>query len=189
KIATLFHPKIYGGTMLLTLNSRTITTSRKLPCCQVEIRTQCYSRDHLMNSVSTDNRQKNIRQHLAGAGIYATPQRQAIAELLFSRHQHLTADQVYERMRSSSNRVSRATVYNTLNLFVEKGLLREIFVDASRTFYDSNVTSHYHFYNIDTGGLIDMNDQDVTHYFSKSLPMGTVLEGIDVVVRVRSSAG
>ena len=146
------------------------------------------SRDHLMNSASTDNRQQDIRQHLVAAGIYATPQRQAIARLLFSRHQHLTADQVYEQMRSSSSRVSRATVYNTLNLFVEKGLLREIFVDASRTFYDSNVSSHYHFYHLDTGSLIDMNDQDVTRYFSKNLPAGTVLEGIDVVVRVRSSA-
>lgn len=129
----------------------------------------------------------DIRQHLASAGVYATPQRQAIAEMLFSRHQHLTADQVYEKMSRSSRRVSRATVYNTLNLFAEKGLLREIFVDAARTFYDSNTSSHYHLYNVDTGSLIDMDDGDVTHYLSRNMPEDLTLEGIDVVVRVRDN--
>jgi len=142
-----------------------------------------------MNSASSYNQDQNIRQRLTRAGIYATPQRQAIAEMLLSRHQHLTADEVYEIMRRSATKVSRATVYNTLNLFVENGLLREIFVDASRTFYDSNTSPHYHFYNLDTGNLIDMNDQDVTRYFSGNLPDGMVLEGIDVVVRVRNGAG
>jgi Fur family iron response transcriptional regulator len=140
-----------------------------------------------MNTGSVNSKVGDIRQHLASVGVYATPQRQAIAEMLFSRHQHLTADEVFERMSRSTRRVSRATVYNTLNLFAEKGLLREIFVDATRTFYDSNTSSHYHLYNVDTGSLIDMDDHDVTHYLSKNMPENLTLEGIDVVVRVRSN--
>lgn len=141
-----------------------------------------------MNSIPKDSRIATIQQHLASVGIYATLQRQAIAELLFSRHQHLTADQVYEALRNCGKKVSRATVYNTLNLFAEKGLVREIFVDASRTFYDSNTSSHYHIYNVDTGSLIDMDDHDVAHYFSNNMPKNMVLEGIDVVVRVRTGS-
>ncbi len=140
-----------------------------------------------MNKGSMNSKIGDIRQHLASVGIYATPQRQAIAEMLFSRHQHLTADQVFERMSRSARRVSRATVYNTLNLFAEKGLLREIFVDASRTFYDSNTSSHYHLYNVDTGGLIDMDDHDITRYLSRNMPADLTLEGVDVVVRVRDN--
>lgn len=142
-----------------------------------------------MDSASTDKPSfTDIRQHLAGAGINVTSQRLAIAEMLFSRHQHLTADEVYEKMRRSSSQVSRATVYNTLNLFVEKGLLREIFVDSTRTFYDSNVSAHYHFYHLDTGTLIDMNDPDVTRCLGGRLPDGTMLDSVDVVVRVRDAA-
>ena len=140
-----------------------------------------------MNKGSMNSKIGDIRQHLASVGIYATPQRQAIAEMLFSRHQHLTADQVFEKMGRSARRVSRATVYNTLNLFAEKGLLREIFVDASRTFYDSNTSSHYHLYNVDTGGLIDMDDHDITRYLSRNMPADLTLEGVDVVVRVRDN--
>ncbi len=140
-----------------------------------------------MSAVLANNKAEEIRQYLASVGVYATPQRQAIAEMLFSRHQHLTADQVFEEVSKSARRVSRATVYNTLNLFAQKGLVREIFVDASRTFYDSNTSSHYHLYNIDAGDLIDMDDQDVARYISRNMPEGMVLEGIDVVVRVRNS--
>ena len=129
---------------------------------------------------------KDVRNHLSKAGIYPTFQRQALAGILFDRHQHLTADQVYERARREGIKVSRATVYNTLNLFVDKGLLREIFVNASHTFYDSNVHPHFHFYNIDDGRLTDMEGRVADDLIMQNLPQGTVLDGVDVVVRVRN---
>ncbi|WP_457674280.1 Fur family transcriptional regulator [Thiolapillus sp.] len=131
---------------------------------------------------------KDVRQHLSGAGIYPTSQRRALARILFDRHQHLTADQVYEKARRKNIKVSRATVYNTLNLFVEKGLLREIFVNASHTFYDSNIHPHFHFYNVDDGSLTDMEGHVTDDLVMQNLPQGTVLDGVDVVVRVRNNA-
>ncbi|HIP52860.1 MAG TPA: transcriptional repressor [Chromatiales bacterium] len=130
---------------------------------------------------------KDVKTHLANAGIYPTRQRLEIAKVLFDRHQHLTADDVYEKVRGASKKVSRATVYNTLNLFAEKGLLREIFVDASRTFYDTNVRPHYHLYNVDSGALVDIEDPAISRHLSRELPEGMRLEGIDIVIRVRNS--
>lgn len=127
---------------------------------------------------------ETARKQLLAAGINVTPQRLAIAEVLFVGHQHLSADQVFEKVRQKSGSVSRATVYNTLNLFAEKGLIREIFVDASRVFYDTNLQPHYHCYNVDTGALTDMEDDAIEAYFSRELPGGTKLVGVDVVVRV-----
>ncbi len=129
---------------------------------------------------------QDAREHLSRAGIYPTSQRRALAGILFDRHQHLTADQVFEKARSKGIRVSRATVYNTLNLFVEKGLLREIFVNATHTFYDSNIHPHFHFYNVDEGCLTDMDGRIADDLILHKLPHGTVVEGVDVVVRVRN---
>ncbi len=126
----------------------------------------------------------SIREKLEQAGIKITPQRLAVGEVLFDRHQHLTADEVYDRLRYRRSGVSRATVYNTLNLFTEKGLLREIFVDANCAFYDTNLKPHYHLYNVDTGELMDVEDDRLLDRFSRDLPDGTRLEGVDVVVRV-----
>jgi Fur family iron response transcriptional regulator len=139
-----------------------------------------------MDSRSVSPVARDTSAHLAGAGIYPTAQRRALAGVLFDRHQHLTADQVFEKARDKGIKVSRATVYNTLNLFVEKGLLREIFVNASHTFYDSNIHPHFHFYNIDEGCLTDMDGRVADDLILHKLPGGTVLEGIDVVVRVRN---
>ncbi len=126
----------------------------------------------------------STRERLESAGIKVTPQRLAIGEVLFDRHQHLTADQVYDRVRGRAGGVSRATVYNTLNLFTEKGLLREIFVDASCAFYDTNLNPHYHLYNVDTGELADVEDERLLDRFAADLPDGTRLKGVDVVVRI-----
>jgi len=129
-----------------------------------------------------------VREHLEKAGIYVTPQRLAIGRVLFVGDQHLTADQVYDRVRARAGNVSRATVYNTLNLFTEKGLLREIFVDATRAFYDTNTRPHFHCYNQDTGELLDIESDSVADHFIDQLPAGVKLRGIDVVVRVGNDA-
>lgn len=120
------------------------------------------------------------------AGISVTPQRLAIAEILFARHQHLTVDQLYMQVNQTNDSVSRATVYNTLGLFSRKGLINEISVDATRTFYDSNIAPHFHLHNVDTNTLTDIDHHPAMAQLGEIIPDNTSLEGIDVVVRIRN---
>lgn len=127
---------------------------------------------------------ENIAEHLRTHGITPTQQRVDIAEILFTRAQHLSADQVLEVVNREKSLVSKATVYNTLGLFAKKGLVREVIVDPSKVFYDTNVQTHHHFYNVDTGELIDIEASDVLIKNLPQLPAGTQASGIDVVVRI-----
>lgn len=122
-------------------------------------------------------------------GILPTNQRLHIASVLFAAHQHLSADQVLERTNYLGKKVSKATVYNTLNLFASKGLVREVMVDSSKVFYDSNTQPHHHFYNQDTGELIDFPADSVEFSSLPELPGNTCTDSIDVVIRLRSKAG
>jgi Fur family iron response transcriptional regulator len=122
---------------------------------------------------------------LLAHGITPTRQRTEIAAILLERPQHLSAEQVLVRIRESGRRVSKATVYNTLGLFSRRGLVREVIVDPQRVFYDSNTAAHHHLYEVDTGRLLDIAPAAVSIGALPALPAGTVVEGIDVVVRVR----
>ena len=93
---------------------------------------------------------------LQSYGITPTRQRIEIADFLFQREQHLSAEDILEAVNLNSHRVSRATVYNTMGLFSSKGLVREVLIDRDRVFYDSNNTPHHHIYNVDTGELSDI---------------------------------
>ena len=130
---------------------------------------------------------QELKTRLAQHGVSATSQRLDVAEILFVRPQHMSADQVIGELRANARNVSKATVYNTLNMFVEHGLLRELHVDPERTFYDSTTRAHHHFYNMDTGELIDIPSDHVVIDRLPELPAGTVSQGIDVVVRVRNA--
>src|ERR1700682_770485 len=94
-------------------------------------------------------------ERLSDCGIRPTAQRVRIAALLLSAPQHLSAEQILASLRSSGARVSKATVYNTLNLFAARGLIRQLSVDGSRAWFDSNVDAHYHFHDVASGALID----------------------------------
>ena len=124
-----------------------------------------------------------MREH----GIMPTRQRQSIAAVLLARPQHLSADQVLVAVRCRGGRVSKATVYNTLGLFARKGLVREVTVDASRVFYDSTIHPHHHVYNVDTGVLKDLDCDCVGVGKLPPMPDGTVIDGIEVVIKVRSA--
>jgi Fur family iron response transcriptional regulator len=144
-----------------------------------------------MNYPSNWLTQVEDRDHtnwLIGHNINLTKQRRVIADTLFACHQHVTAEQLYEAVRETGARVSKATVYNTLGLFVRKGLVREIFIDSSRTFYDSNISHHHHFYNVDTGDLIDIKERLAPHFIDQELPEGTAMEMVDIVIRVRNNS-
>ena len=118
--------------------------------------------------------------------INPTHQRIEIAYALFSQGAHLSADQIMARVNGSHPATSKATVYNTLKLFVAKRLIREVIVDPNKVFYDPNTEPHHHLYNVDTGELIDVAAADITVSRLPPLPPGVVPEGIDVIVRVRA---
>ena len=118
-------------------------------------------------------------------GVLPTPQRIEIAEILLQRPQHLSADQIIDQLRNNGSAVSKATVYNTLNLFSERGLAKEVMVDPKRKFYDSTTHPHHHFYNVDTGELSDIPDSLVSFESLPELPAGTRRESVEVLIKVR----
>jgi Fur family iron response transcriptional regulator len=120
--------------------------------------------------------------------ILPTRQRLLIARVLFSRVEHLSADQVMNYVNNGRDHVSKATVYNTLGLFARRGLIREVIVDPARVFYDPNTSNHHHFYNIDTGELRDIEAAELAIEALPELPEGTVADGVDVIIRLRNAA-
>jgi len=128
-----------------------------------------------------------IAKLLEDRGVLATTQRLDIAEHVLAEPQHLSADQILTAVRAAGSRVSKATVYNTLKLFCERGLLRTVEADPARQYYDSTCSPHHHFYNVDTGELIDIPADAVELEVRTDLPVGTHQTGVDVVIRVRSA--
>jgi len=128
------------------------------------------------------------QQRLADCGIRPTAQRVRIASLLLSAPQHLSAEQILANLRSAGARVSKATVYNTLNLFASHGLIRLLSVDGTRAWFDSNVDAHYHFHDTSSGALIDVPVPEVEFSRLPAAPPGTEVAGIDLVIRLRKKA-
>jgi Fur family iron response transcriptional regulator len=129
----------------------------------------------------------DISRLLVRHGLQVTAQRLDIAEYVLSKAQHVSADQILAAMRQRGSRVSKATVYNTMNLFRDHGLVRTLEVDAERQYYDSTTAPHHHFYNVDTGELTDIPADQVRLALDTALPEGTEQDGVDIVIRVRSS--
>lgn len=123
---------------------------------------------------------------LESHGILPTQQRIDIAHMLFQRPQHLAAEQVLAEVNERYGHVSKATVYNTLGLFVRNGLVREVLIEPGRVFYDSNTRDHHHVYNVDSGELTDIPASCVAIKADPGLPKGTRIEGMDLVIRVRN---
>jgi Fur family iron response transcriptional regulator len=121
-------------------------------------------------------------------GINPTSQRVEIAQVLFARCEHLSAEDVFALVNGVSARVSKATVYNTLGLFAERGLIREVIADPARVFYDPNTAPHHHFYDTSTGKLMDIPAEEVRINGLPDLPEGMRMEGVDVIVRVRPAS-
>jgi Fur family iron response transcriptional regulator len=118
-------------------------------------------------------------------GILATPQRLEIAGILLEKPQHLSAEQIIDVLREGGSGVSKATVYNTLHLFVERGLVKECIVDPERRYYDSNTRAHHHFYDVDSGQLTDIPHELVKFAELPDLPEDGRMDGVDVIIRVR----
>jgi Fur family iron response transcriptional regulator len=137
-----------------------------------------------MMLIKTAYTQQEIPALLRSHEIHPTSQRIEIARVLFLRGEHLSAEEIFSLVNSESARVSKATVYNTLGLFAERGLIREVVADPTRIFYDPNTAPHHHFYDTSTGKLMDIPAEDVRIQSLPALPDGMRMEGVDVIVRV-----
>ena len=125
---------------------------------------------------------------LRAAGIAPTHQRIEIAQVLFDCHEHLSAEQLLVRVNARFAQSSKATIYNTLKLLVEHGMVRELFVERDKVVYDPNMTPHHHFYDVDSGKLTDIPAEGVEIRGLPPLPQGVLSAGVDVIVRIRSAA-
>ena len=122
---------------------------------------------------------------LKDAGIQPSAQRLAVAQYVLSTDEHPSADEVLAEVQASFPMLSRATVYNTLNLFVGKKLIREVIVDPNKVFYDPNTSPHYHLFDVESGKITDIDAAAIRVSGLPSLPAGMVTEGMDIIIRVR----
>ena len=127
-----------------------------------------------------------IVELLRAAKLRPTRQRLALAKLLFgSGDRHVTAEQLHADIIAADIKLSLATVYNNLHQFTNADLLREVVVDSSRSYFDTNTNSHYHFFHEATGELEDIPVDDLVLGALPELPENTSVKRVDVIIRVR----
>jgi Fur family transcriptional regulator, iron response regulator len=123
---------------------------------------------------------------LRDAGLRPTQQRLALAGLLFGRgDRHICAEELHAEALQAKMPVSLATVYNTLNQFKSAGLLREIAIEGERSYFDTNTSDHFHFFDVARGGLMDIESETVRVIGVPEVPEGKIIDRIDVIVRLR----
>lgn len=127
----------------------------------------------------------NALELIRAARLRPTRQRLALARLLFDKgDRHVSAEQLHGEAQAAAVRVSLATVYNTLHQFIAAGLLREVVVDPGRSYFDTNVSDHHHFYFEETGQLQDIAGDRVGVAELPAPPSGTSIRRVDVIIRV-----
>lgn len=130
----------------------------------------------------------DLRLKIKTANLRPTKQRLALADLLFSHgNRHFTAERLHTEAINSGVTVSLATIYNNLHQFTTAGLLREVVVDSSRSYFDTNVGPHHHFFHEKTGELEDIPRNELSVDNIPTLPEGTEISSVDVIVRLTSS--
>ncbi|WP_170326985.1 iron response transcriptional regulator IrrA [Ruegeria arenilitoris] len=135
----------------------------------------------------TPQSQSRATNWLVDAGLRPTRQRMALAELLVGdgRHRHVTAESLFESAKKNGDAVSLATVYNTLRAFCEAGVLQEITVDGSKSYFDTNTHDHPHFYWEDESRLSDAPSDQLVIQRLPDAPEGVEIASVDVVIRLR----
>jgi Fur family iron response transcriptional regulator len=127
----------------------------------------------------------NALELLRAAKLRPTRQRLALARMLFEKgDRHVTAEQLHGEAQAASVRVSLATVYNTLHQFIAAGLLREVVVDPGRSYFDTNVSDHHHFFHEETGRLQDISGERLGVAELPAPPAGTQIRRVDVIIRL-----
>jgi Fur family iron response transcriptional regulator len=128
----------------------------------------------------------DVNEMLQAAGLRPTRQRMALGWLLFGKGaRHLTAEMLYEEATLAKVPVSLATVYNTLNQLTDAGLLRQVSVDGTKTYFDTNVSAHHHFYLENNHELVDIADPHLMLQKMPEIPEGYEIARVDMVVRLR----
>ena len=126
-----------------------------------------------------------LASDLRAAGLRPTRQRVALAAILFGRgHRHIAAEELHEEAVAANVPVSLATVYNTLHQFTEAGLLREVAINGARTYFDTNVSDHHHFFVEGENRLIDVESPIAIDNIPEP-PPGMEMASVEVIVRVR----
>jgi Fur family iron response transcriptional regulator len=128
---------------------------------------------------------EQVSEILRAYGITPTHQRMEIAQVMFEKRWHPSADEILAAVNVRYAETSKATVYNTLKLFLEKRLIRELIVDPNKVFYDSNTSEHHHFYDVESGKITDIAAAGIRIDGLPPLPAGMVAAGIDIIVRTR----
>jgi Fur family iron response transcriptional regulator len=128
----------------------------------------------------------DVKSMLRDVGLRPTRQRMALGWILFAKgDRHLTAEMLYEEATKAKVPVSLATVYNTLHQFTEVGLLRQVAVDGSKTYFDTNTTDHHHFFVEGDNALVDIPGAEELLSKMPAAPVGYEIARVDVVVRLR----
>ena len=129
--------------------------------------------------------EKTIAERLKAAGLRPTRQRIALGHLLFSNgDRHVTAEALHDEAVREQIPVSLATIYNTLHQFTQAGLLREVAIEGSKTYFDTNTSDHHHFYFEHNGMLMDINCSESPVLSVPIPPHGMEISRIDVLVRL-----
>lgn len=137
------------------------------------------------SEAATNQTESALAEDLRAVGLRPTRQRMALAELLFGQgKRHITAETLYSEAVGAGVHVSLATVYNALHTFTAKGLLREISLDSSRSYFDTNTEEHHHFYYEKSGRLEDIDNADVKIGRLPETPDGIPVSRVDVIIRV-----
>ncbi|HEX3753955.1 MAG TPA: transcriptional repressor [Rhizomicrobium sp.] len=127
----------------------------------------------------------HLTARLRQAGLRPTRQRVELASLLFTGDRHVTAESLAEEAAAAGLKISLATVYNSLHQFTAAGLLRQVVVDAARSYFDTNIGDHQHFFVENENRLIDIPGENIAVSGVPNPPPGTAVERVDVVVRVK----
>jgi len=126
---------------------------------------------------------------LRSVSLRPTRQRLVICRQLFDAgDRHVTAETLHAELVGQRLRVSLATVYNTLHQFTKAGLLREVVVDGAKTYFDTNISAHHHFFDIERGDLIDIPGEGIAVNGLPTAPDGLEIDRVDVVIRIRRAA-
>ena len=129
-------------------------------------------------------------ERVRAAGLRPTRQRVALTRLLFAgTDRHVTAEELQNEARANNVHVSVATIYNTLHRFTERGMLREVVVDAVSSYFDTNVSHHHHFFCEEDRNLVDIPGEELKVVKLPHPPPGTTVTEVDIVIRVRKNPG
>ncbi|MGC6512161.1 MAG: iron response transcriptional regulator IrrA [Parvibaculales bacterium] len=140
-------------------------------------------------NIATDITDDQLSAKLRAVGLRATRPRLDLVRLLFTgENRHLTAESLHEEVQQAGHKMSLATIYNSLHQFTEAGLLRQVVVDSTRSYFDTNTSEHHHFFISTENRLIDIPAEKVSISDLPDVPAGLDISGVDVIIRLHKKS-